>query len=269
MEATTGTVTAPDGTELFTRHWTPPQPKADVLIVHGVGEHSGRWDHVGRFLADRGYAVTAFDLRGHGHSTGPRCHMDSFDQMVGDLAAVAATIDTVRPWVLYGHSFGGLISTHYLTSDNRQPDAAVLSAPGLEDEIPGALHAAAQVLGRVTPNLSIPNSISGEQLSRNPDVGEAYFNDPLVETTATCRFGLEGFNAQDAARTSIDQISGPALVIHGAEDNLVPPKASAPFAAIDGVERKLYPGLRHEIHNEPESDQVLADVADWMDATLA
>lgn len=269
MEATTGTVTAPDGTELFTRAWTPPDPKADLLIVHGLGEHSGRWDHVARFLADRGYAVAGFDLRGHGHSTGPRCHIDSFDQMVGDVDAVAASLGQERPWVLYGHSLGGLISTHYLTSDRRRPDAAILSAPALDDELPAVLHAAARVLGRVTPKLSVPNSIKGEQLSRDPEVAEAYFADPLVETSATCRFGLEGIAAQDMARDAVDQIDIPAFVIHGAEDNLVPPRASAPFAAIDGIDRKLYPGLRHEIHNEPEWDQVLADVADWLDATLA
>lgn len=262
-------MTAPDETELFTRHWTSSDPRADVLIVHGLGEHSGRWDHVARFLADRGYSVTGFDLRGHGRSTGRRCHIDSFDELVGDVNAVAASLGRDRPWVLYGHSLGGLISTHYLTSHNRQPNAAILSAPSLEDELSGALHAAAQVLGRITPKLSIPNSITGDQLSRDPEVGEAYFNDPLVETSATCRFGLEGFSAQEVARQSIDQISVPTFVIHGAEDRLVPPRASAPLAGVAGVERKLYAGLRHEVHNEPEWDQVLSDVADWLDATLS
>lgn len=269
METTTGTVTAPDGTELFTRSWTPADPKADLLIIHGLAEHSGRWDHIAEFLADRGYAVTSFDLRGHGHSTGARCHMDSFDQMVGDLSAVADSLGRDRPWVVYGHSFGGLIATHYLASDRRQPDAAILSAPALEDDLPAALHAAARVLGRVTPTLSVPNAIKGEHLSRDPAVAAAYFSDPLVETSATCRLGLEGISAQGVARDSIDRISVPVFVIHGAEDNLVPPRASAPFAALDDVDRKVYAGLRHEIHNEPEWEQVASDVADWLDASLA
>ena len=269
MEVATGAIPAADGIELMTRRWTPEDARRDLLIVHGVGEHSGRWGHVAEFFVERAYEVTAFDLRGHGESGGARVHVDSFGQLVDDLAAVAADVGRERPWVLYGHSFGGLIGCRYLASDHRQPDAAVLSAPGLDDEIPGVLHAASQVLGRLTPTLSIPNTISGEQLSRDPAVGEAYFADPLVETKATCRFGLESFSAQDDAQASIHDITVPTFVIHGAEDPLVPPHASAPLAAVDGVDRKLYPGLRHEIHNEPEQDQVLGDVADWLDATLA
>ncbi len=269
MQETTGNVSVSDGTQLFTRTWTPDTPKADLLIVHGLGEHSGRWDHVAGYLADRGYAVTAFDIRGHGNSTGPRCHVDTFDQMVEDLAAVAGPLGSARPWVLYGHSLGGLISTLYLTSDHRQPDAAILSAPALEDDLPAYLRLTAKVLGRVRPEMSVANSIKGEHLSRDPAVGEAYFSDPLVQTSATCGFGLEGFGAQDRARASLDHITVPTLVVHGAEDRLVPPRASAPFAGVEGIERKLYPGLRHEIHNEPEGDQVLSDVADWLDATLA
>jgi acylglycerol lipase len=269
MEVTTGNVSIADGTQLFTRTWMPDDPKADVLIIHGLGEHSGRWDHVARALADRGYAVTGFDLRGHGHSTGPRCHVDSFDQMVEDLAAVAEPLGRERPWVLYGHSLGGLIATLYLTSDHRQPNAAVLSAPALEDDLPAHLRLTAKVLGRVTPSLSVANSIKGEHLSRDDAVGRAYFDDPLVQTEATCGFGLEGFGAQDRARAALDRITVPTLVVHGAEDRLVPPRASAPFAAVDGIERKLYPGLRHEIHNEPEWPQVVSELADWLDAALA
>jgi alpha-beta hydrolase superfamily lysophospholipase len=269
MEMTTGTVTAADGTELFTRAWTPAAPQRDLLIIHGLGEHSGRWDHVARFFADRGYAVTAFDLRGHGRSGGRRVHADSFRQLVDDVGTVAAGVGRDRPWVLYGHSLGGLIGTHYLTSDHDQPDAAILSAPGLDDDLPAALRGAAKVLGRITPTLSLPNAIEGDHLSRDPAVGAAYFADPLVQTKATCRFGLEGFQAQDVARASLHKIGVPTFVVHGAEDHLVPPRASAPLAAVEGVERKLYPGLRHELHNEPERDQVLGDVADWLDAALA
>ena len=269
MDATTGTLTADDGTELFTRSWIPGDPRATVLIIHGAGEHCGRWDHVGHFLADRGLAVTAFDLRGHGESGGHRFHVDSFDQFVDDVATVAETLDDAVPWILYGHSMGGLIATLYLTSDHPQPDAAVLSSPALDDNLPGYLHLAGEVLGRVVPTLAIDNSFSAEQLSRDPAVGAAYFADPLVETKATTGIGRAGFAAQREANDRLDEISVPTLVFHGAEDALVPPSASAPLASVSGVQRKVYPGLRHETHNEPERDQVLADVADWIDAALA
>ena len=269
MEVTTGTISASDGTELFTRAWVPEDPRASVLIVHGAGEHSGRWDHVGRFLADRGYAVSASDLRGHGKSGGHRFHVESFDQFLSDIVTVAGTLDDTLPWALYGHSLGGLIGTMYLESERPQPGVAVLSAPALDDNLPTYLHLAGEILGRVVPTLAVDNSFTGEQLSRDPAVGEAYFADPLVQTKATTGFGRAGFAAQRTARDRIDRIRVPTFVIHGAEDPLVPPSASAPLAGVDGVERKLYPGLRHETHNEPEQDQVLSDIADWLDATLS
>ncbi len=269
MEVTTGTVTASDGVELFTRAWVPDDPRATVLIVHGAGEHSGRWDHVGRFLGDRGYAVTAFDLRGHGQSGGHRFHVDSFDRFLNDIVTAADTFDDQLPWALYGHSIGGLIGTMYLQSDRPQPAVAVLSAPALDDNLPAYLHLAGEVLGRVVPTLAVENSFTGEQLSRDPAVGDAYFADPLVQTKGTTGFGRAGFAAQRSALQRIDRIRVPTLVFHGAEDRLVPPSASAPLAAVDGAKRTLYPGLRHETHNEPEQDQVLGDVADWLDAALS
>jgi acylglycerol lipase len=269
MNATVGTHTAPDGTELLTRSWVAETPKATIVLVHGLGEHCGRWDHVGSFLAERGYAVIAFDLRGHGESGGAKVHVDSFDTLVADVADIARLVDPDLPWVLYAHSLGGLVGTLYLTSEYTQPAAAVLSAPALEDNLPAYLRVAAEVLGRIVPTLSVGNSITGPQLSRDEAVGEAYFADPLVASKATAGFGRAGLAAQREARSRLDRISVPTLVVHGAEDRLVPPSASAPFAAVPSVERKLYPGLRHEIHNEPEQDQVLSDIADWLDATLA
>lgn len=269
MNATIGRHHAPDGIELLTRTWSPESPKATVVLVHGLGEHCGRWDHVGSHLAKRGYSVVAFDLRGHGESGGSQGHVDTFDTLVADVAAIAELADPELPWVLYAHSLGGLIGALYLESDHDQPAAAVLSAPALEDNLPTHLRVAGEVLGRIVPTLSIDNSITGEHLSRDEAVGEAYFADPLVSSKATTGLGRAGFAAQRRAREQIDRISVPTLVLHGAEDRLVPPSASAPLAASTNVERKLYPGLRHEMHNEPEQDQVLSEIADWLDAALA
>lgn len=272
MNETTGTYTTPDGLALYTRTWAPDgEPQRGLLIVHGLGEHCGRWDHVARFFADRGYAVAAFDLRGHGESEGTRAYVGSFRDFVDDVQGIVESglVRTDIPWVLYGHSLGGLIGAYYLAEDRPHPDAAVLSAPALEADVPGALRVAAQLLGRVTPKLAMANSISGEQLSRDEAVGEAYFADSLVYTKATTRLGMETFAAQDRSHKVIGNIDTPTLVIHGGDDPLVPPSASAPLAAVDSVERKVYPGLRHEMHNEPEQVQVLSEIAAWLDATLA
>jgi alpha-beta hydrolase superfamily lysophospholipase len=272
MNETTGTFTTQDELALHTRTWAPDEdPQRAMLIVHGLGEHSGRWDHVARFFADRGYAVAAFDLRGHGKSEGTRAHTNSFNDFVDDVQGIVESglVRTDLPWVLYSHSLGGLMEVYYLAEDRPHPDAAVLSAPALEADVPGSLRVAAQLLGRIAPKLAMANSISGEQLSRDEAVGEAYFADPLVYTKATTRMGMEIFNAQDRSREVIQHIETPTLVIHGGDDPLVPPSASAPLAALDSVDRKVYPGLRHELHNEPEQVQVLSEIAAWLDSTLA
>lgn len=272
MPETTGTFTTSDDLDLFTRTWTGDgEPRRGMLIVHGLAEHSGRWDHVARFFADRGYEVAAFDLRGHGQSGGTKGHVGSFDDFLDDVQGIVESglVRTDLPWVIYGHSLGGFISTYYLSEDRPHPNAAVVSAPALNADVPGALRVAAQVLGRVAPKVAMSNPIDGDQLSRDDAVGEAYFGDPLVYPKATTRLALETFNAQDRIGSLIDAITTPTLVIHGADDSLVPPSASAPLASVDGVERKVYPGLRHEMHNEPEQAQVLSEVAAWLDSALA
>jgi len=266
MDDVTGAIEMADGTVLFTRRWPVEDPRAIVLLVHGLGEHSGRYGHVGAAFAARGLELRAFDLRGHGRSGAPRLDVADFDVYQDDLAAmVGAEVEPEgSPWVLYGHSMGGLIAARYLAEGAVQPDAAVLSAPALDADVPGALRLAVQVLGRVTPGIRLPNSITGDQLSRDPAVGEAYFADPLVETKATARFGRALLAEQERVRAMIDRITVPTLVIHGAEDPLVPPRASAPLAGVPAVERRLLPGLRHEVHNEPERDEVLRSVIDWI-----
>lgn len=180
---------ANDGLGLLTRHWECQAPIARVLIVHGLGEHSGRYEHVGAFLAEQGFAVSSYDHRGHGASGGDRIDVASFEEFIDDLEVVCGEMPTDLPLVIYGHSMGGLIATSYAMSDRRQPALYVLSAPALAAEVPTALRYAIRAASRLRPGMRLPNSIKGEQLSRDPAVGEKYFADPLVETKATARFG--------------------------------------------------------------------------------
>lgn len=268
MASTTGQMLADDGLTLQLRRWECAGPRARMLIIHGVGEHSGRWEHVGGFFADRGFDVTSFDLRGHGTSGGDRVHLESFNEFLDDVECVFEQIPIDLPRIIYGHSMGGLIAATYGMSKRPQPDLYVLSAPALTADVPVYLRWASKLLNRIRPGLRVANSIKGEQLSRDPAVGERYFADPLVETKATARFGAVVFAHMDSLVDSYQRLDRPTLVIHGAEDPLVPPRASAPLAALDNVERKLFPGLRHETHNEPERDEVLGFVAAWLDDHL-
>lgn len=269
MSSTTSNTKAADGLGLLTRRWECPDPKARILLVHGLGEHSGRYEHVGAFFVEGGFDVSAFDLRGHGASGGDRIDLESFDEFVDDLALVFGELPKDRPTVIYGHSMGGLITATYAVGAHPQPTLYVLSAPALDADLPAPLKLASKVLSKVRPGMRLPNSIKGSQLSRDPAVGEKYFADPLVEIKATARFSAIALAQLAKTRSAIDAISVPTLVIHGADDELVPPHASAPLAGVPGVERKLFPGLRHETHNEPEQKDVLAFVAGWIEAQLA
>ncbi|MGI8822414.1 MAG: lysophospholipase [Acidimicrobiia bacterium] len=258
-----------DDLDLLTRHWGPAGPaKATMLLVHGLSEHSGRWDHVARFFAAAGYDTHGFDLRGHGLSDGAHVDVDRFDMFVGDVAEMVAEVRSELPLVIYGHSMGGLITTLYAVSDHPQPDLYVLSAPALGADVAAPLRIAASVLGRAVPGLRMGTGLKGEQLSRDPKVGEAYFADPLVYIKGTARFGAALLGAMPEAAQAVGAIRVPTLVIHGGDDTVVPPWASEPMAAVPGVERRVWPGLRHEMHNEPERDEVLDFVAVWLDDHL-
>ncbi|GMR03108.1 MAG: alpha/beta hydrolase [Acidimicrobiia bacterium] len=273
MTEATGTYTTTDGLELFTRSWTIDDPRYDILIVHGLGEHSGRWADPAAYFNIHGANVYSYDLRGHGRSAGDRVDIERFEEFYDDISEMATqtAASTGRPWVLYGHSLGGLQAAGYLINNrDPHPNLAVLSAPAMSAlrGIDNVLKVAASVLGTIAPKVRVSSNITGEQLSRDASVGEAYFADELVETKATTRFGKAVFGEQAKLADRHDTITIQTLVIHGADDELVQPAASAGLAASDAVERKVYPGLRHEMHNEPEAAQVLGDITDWIDRKL-
>ncbi len=254
-----------DGLTQLQRRWPAANPKAALLLVHGIGEHSGRYEHVGAALADRGIDVLSFDNRGFGQSGGRRAFVNSFDEFLADIEPLLADRRELGvPTVLMGHSLGGLIASTYLTSNRPQPDLAVLSAPALLAEVPAWQRIAAPVVGRIAPKLFIPAKIDGEILSRDVEVQQAYVNDPLVIAGATAGLGLEIFKAMESTMARISKVGMPTYVLHGDSDELVPPAASAPLGDLENVTRVLWPGLRHECMNEPEKDQVIAGIADWI-----
>lgn len=271
-------VAVTDGTDLLVRHWPADEAEAggawagpagaSVLIVHGLGEHSGRYEHVGDQMASAGLDVWAYDHRGNGGSDGRRGHVDRWSQLHDDLEERLVAVRTSaagRPVALYGHSMGGLVVAGYLTLPDRPfPDLAVLTAPGLDSTLPGWKKSLARVLGGVTPTLAVPNGIDLSTLSRDPSVGERASSDPASATSSTARFGAEALAEQERVRRECVRITVPTLVLHGLADGLVPAQASEVLATVPGIERRTYPELRHELHNEPEGPAIIDEVIAWL-----
>jgi acylglycerol lipase len=241
--------------------------------VHGLGEHSGRYEHVAARFTGAGLAVRAIDLRGHGRSPGPR-GATRFEPAVADLAALVARCgEEGAPVFVYGHSLGALIAAAWLVREPGAPVAgAVLSAIGLhsalrEQELKVR---AARVLGRVLPNVRVRSGIDPATLSRDPAVVEAYRQDELVHDTASLGFGLDALEAIDAITAGAPRLAVPLLVIHGGEDQVAYASGGRELAALAPSITTLhvYDGLFHEIHHEPERERVLDDVLAWIDAQL-
>ncbi len=272
-----------DGTTLLTRHWPADEaeaggawagrPWASVLLVHGLGEHSGRYEHVGDQLAAAGIDAFGYDHRGMGGSEGRRGDVERWSQFHDDLAerlAAVRAMSTGRPVVLYGHSLGGLIVAGYCLSPRPKPDLVVLSSPALDDNLPGWKHSLAKVLGRVAPTLDIPNGIDGSTLSRDPSVAAKTVGDPGCVPTTTTRMGAAAFAEQARVRAAAhDGLGVPTLVQHGEDDGLVPVDASAVFEGAPLTTRRTIPGLRHELHNEPEGPEVVESVIAWLREQVA
>jgi acylglycerol lipase len=262
------------GLEIYWQAWLPEgEPRAVVVLAHGASEHGGRYAWTGEQLNARGYAVYAIDHRGHGRSAGGRAVIDRMSNAVEDLHTLverARGAHPERPLVLLGHSMGGCVALAYTIEHEDALDALVLSGPlaVLEAASP-VQRVAGRVLSAIAPSLGVV-AIDSTAVSRDPAVVADYDSDPLnyhgklpARTVAELSGAIEGF-AEAVTRFRL-----PLLVMHGTADRLVPIAGGEMVAERAGSEDKTfkrYDGLFHEILNEPERQQVLDDMADWLDA---
>lgn len=266
-----------DGLKLHVREWPCADAHGSVLIVHGLGEHIGRYEHVAAQLLRGGRHVVGYDQRGHGASEGARGRLNHPDDLLRDLALV---IDAVRarrpgPLVLLGHSMGGLVAARMVAGALESPrpawcrevDALVLSSPALDAGMSGAQKLLLKLLGPLAPNLAVGNGLKPDWISRDPAVVKAYVDDPLVHDRVTpklVRFIVDGgeFVRAHAARWQL-----PTLLLYAGSDRCVAPAGSAAFAAAapkNVVTTQAFAPLFHEIFNEPEQAQVFAVLAAWL-----
>ena len=273
MSARESILASSDGVELLLRTWAPRvPPRAVVCLVHGLGEHSGRYGHVADTLADAGYAVAAFDLRGHGASPGRRGHTP-FPQTLGDLDALVADASDRYPDLpcfLYGHSLGGLLVLSYLVQRRPALAGAIAASPGLrspllEQRVKIGL---SRLLGSVVPTLTLPTGLDADGICRDPDVVVAYRADPLVHDRASMALARDGVVAAHRTSESGALVGVPLLLLHGTADRLTYAEGTKDFSeqVTGDCSLVLYEGVVHELHNEPERAGVLADIVAWLDA---
>lgn len=247
-------------------------PRAAVLIVHGISEHSGRYEAVGAAFAAAGFATVAYDQRGHGSTEGRPTYIDTFSEFVDDVEDHLTQLRaTGLPVVLLGHSMGGLVATSYAVSDRPSPDLLVLSGPALSPAVPSLPQTLVSKLAQLAPRLFLKppkKMFSTEMLTHDATVGQAYDADPLVRPGCTVQLLAQIFATQRDVGSQIDKLTVPTLCLHGGADEIVAAQASEFIAALPTVERRVIDGLRHELFNEPQGPELIADVIDWINRQL-
>jgi lysophospholipase len=270
------TFAAADGARLVWQSWSPEgDPVAVLAVVHGYGEHGGRYDFLVDALVPRGYAVFSYDLRGHGRSPGRRGHIRRFADYLADTAAFLAQIRqkrSGRPVFLLGHSMGGLIAAAFAEqagAATQDVAGLILSSPfvGVRLPVPPLQIAAARMLSRVLPTLRMTNPLRNDQLSHDPAVVAAAAADPLNHRVTTVRWAAEVLDAQRAVLSAAGRLRLPLLLLYADDDPIADPRVSEELfeqAASADKTKVCYAGYYHEIFNEVGRAAVFDDLAAWL-----
>jgi len=265
-----------DNFEIFEQTWSCKEPKGVVLITHGIAEHSGRYAHVAQSLVEGGYTTVAFDLRGHGKSSGKRNFVKSFQDYLNDLQEVLDRTQNTYPDLplfLLGHSMGGGIVSLYTIERSPQVKGILLSGPSVKvsDDISPFLQKMSSFISAVLPKLPVLK-LESDAISKDPAVREDYDTDPLNYRGAIlARTGAELLRATKAISAHSNVIELPILIMHGSSDKLSDVSGSEMlYANVSSEDKtlKIYEGLYHEILNEPEQDEVKQDILAWLDAHI-
>jgi acylglycerol lipase len=262
-----------NGLDLYARAWAPERPpKAVIMLVHGHGEHAARYEHVATALTEKGYALLGFDLCGHGKSGGPRGHAESYDALMDDIAAFSQQVDQRYPGLprfLYGHSMGGNLVINFAL--RRKPELCGVIATGpwlkLAFDTPGIQLTFLRLISSIAQGFSLRSPVNANNLTHDEKAALAYTQDPMVHDIISARLLLMIHDSGLWALEHAAEFPLPLLLMHGSADPITSAKASQEFAekAGDKVTFKLWNGLFHEIHNEPEKVEVFKFMLDWLE----
>lgn len=278
MRSASDRIVAADGLKLPTRAWLPDDdaPRAAIVLVHGLGEHVGRYDALATRMVRAGYAVHGYDQRGHGYAQGARAQVRRFEDLIADLAQFVATVRAWHPdepLVLFGHSMGGVVVLRALQTEAVRADLLVLSSPALRDgtDVPAWVRAMVARLAEPFPSLPTVR-IDAAALSRDPAEVAAYRQDPAVFHGAVkARLATQMAKHGALAIAEAARLRAPLLIVHGKEDRLARPGTSGELQrALQGHDAtlELYDEGPHELFHDPLRDRVTADVLAWLDAKL-
>lgn len=263
-----------DGLDIFAQGWEPETaPKAIVCLVHGVGEHSSRYVHVAEAFCKEGYGLFGADLRGHGRSEGPRGHFPSIEAVLKDIDLLfehARSRYPGVPLVLYGHSLGAILVLHYGLKRKPVIKGVIATSPALHTALENqpVKIMAAKVLGSLFPSLAMASGLDVNAISHNKQVVKDYINDPLNHDRISVGFGKIMLGVNKWTLEHASEFPVPLLLMHGEADSIAFPSSSTEFAASLNGKCKLviWKGGFHEMHNEPEKEEVLRTMTGWMDS---
>jgi alpha-beta hydrolase superfamily lysophospholipase len=272
MQKTDFTINTCDGLRLHGRRWEPAeQARAVVCLVHGLGEHCGRYDHVAERFNRAGYTLQAFDLRGHGKSDGKRGHAPDYAALMSDITALLNSIPSRFAdckQFLYGHSLGGNLVIHYALHKRPELAGVIASSPLFRpaSKPPAWKIAILRTMYNLRPALTLSSGLEDLALSRDLNVVHLYRNDPLVHDRISARLAMDMLDFGKWNQKQAHDFPLPLLLVHGDADRITASEATCEFAAQTRADctLKIYEGLYHELHNEPEKGHVLADILDWM-----
>lgn len=261
-----------DGQRLYLRNWLAPRARGAVLIVHGLGEHSGRYERLAQWFNQRGYDVRSYDQRGHGKTPGPRGALRHADDLLEDLATVYNHYANglPHPPFLLGHSMGGLVAARTVLDGRIAPPAMVLSSPAFRSWSSPRLIRLAHVLSRLAPGLKLRNGLNANKLSHDPQVVDGYKTDSLRHSWITPRLAHFIFREGATCIADAATLAQPTLLLVAESDELVDPAGSRAFArkaaASGQLTTRFFASLYHELFNEaePGRSQVLMQLGDWL-----